>query len=150
MPHLDTATSAAVEELKRLLGARAADTPAVREQHSHDESYHVPAAPDVVCFPQSTDEVSTILGVSARYQLPVIPFGAGTSLEGHVNAIRGGITIDFREMRRILRISVEDMDATVEAGVTRLQLNKALRETGTMFTVDPGADSTIGGMAATR
>ena len=109
-----------------------------------------PAAPDVVCFPRTTDEVSEILKISARHQVPVIPFGTGTSLEGHVNAIHGGITIDLREMNAVLRIGAEDMDATVEAGVTRKQLNKALRSTGLTFTVDPGADASIGGMAATR
>jgi D-lactate dehydrogenase (cytochrome) len=150
MPHVETAIEAAFENLKALLGGRASVAAAVREQHSHDESYHTPAAPDIVCFPVSTEEVSAILKISAAHQVPVIPFGAGTSLEGHVNAIRGGITIDLREMNKVLRVSAEDMDATVEAGVTRLQLNKALRNTGVMFTVDPGADSSIGGMTATR
>jgi D-lactate dehydrogenase (cytochrome) len=150
MPHVETAIEAAFENLKALLGGRASVAAAVREQHSHDESYHTPAAPDIVCFPASTDEVSAILKISAAHQVPVIPFGAGTSLEGHVNAIRGGITIDLREMNKVLRVSAEDMDATVEAGVTRLQLNKALRNAGVMFTVDPGADSSIGGMTATR
>jgi D-lactate dehydrogenase (cytochrome) len=146
----DTALRSAVEALKRLLGPRATDAPVVREHHSHGESYHQPAAPDVVCFPASTQEVVEIVQISQRFQLPVVPFGAGTSLEGHVHAIRGGISIDLREMNRVLRISADDLDATVEAGVTRLQLAKALRSTGLMFPVDPGADATIGGMAATR
>jgi len=150
MGSLDTATGTAIDELRQLLGTRATDSAAVREQHSHDESYHTPAAPDIVCFPTSTEEVSAIVRISAKHGLPVIPFGAGTSLEGHVNAIHGGITIDMREMNRVLRVSAEDMDATVEAGVTRLQLNKALRSLGVTFTVDPGADATIGGMTATR
>ncbi len=150
MPRVETAVDAAVDELKQLLGARASVAAAVLEQHSHDESYHTPFAPDIVCFPRNTGEVSAILGISARHQVPVIPFGAGTSLEGHVNAIHGGITVDLREMNKVLRVSAEDMDATVEAGVTRLQLNKALRSSGLTFTVDPGADSSIGGMTATR
>ena len=141
---------AAIAELRHLLGPRASDAAAIRDHHSRGESYHTPAAPDIVCFPRSTDEVSGILKISARLGIPVVPFGAGTSLEGHVNAIRGGITIDLREMNTIVRVSVEDLDATVEAGVTRLQLQKALKNTGLTFPVDPGADATIGGMAATR
>ena len=141
---------AAISDLKSLLGARATTSPAQREHHSHGESYHPSAPPDVVCFPGSTNEVSEILKVSARHQIPVVPFGAGTSVEGQVNAIRGGITIDLREMNKILRIGVEDCDATVEAGVTRMQLVKALNNTGLTFFVDPGADATIGGMVGTR
>ena len=142
--------ASAVGELRQLLGSRASDADSVREHHSHGESYHRPAPPDVVCFPATTQEVVEIVKISRRFQLPVIPFGAGTSLEGHVHALRGGITIDLREMNRILRVGTEDLDATVEAGVTRLQLAKALRNTGLTFPVDPGADATIGGMAATR
>ncbi len=140
----------AIAELKQLLGPRASDATLVRDHHSHGESYHAPAPPDVVCFPESLDEVVEVVRIAARYKLPVVPFGAGTSLEGHVQALRGGVTIDVRDLNRITRISVEDLDATVEAGVTRLQLNKALRNTGLMFPVDPGADATIGGMTATR
>jgi len=149
-PATEAAVESAIRELRALLGSRASDAVAVREHHSHGESYHAPAAPDVVCFPHSTDEVAAILAISARRQIPVVPFGAGTSLEGHVNAIRGGICLDLREMNRVVRVSAEDLDATVEAGVTRLQLNKALNNTGLTFPVDPGADATIGGMAATR
>jgi D-lactate dehydrogenase (cytochrome) len=144
------AVEQAIRELKGHLGARATDAHAVRDHHSHGESYHTPAPPDVVCFPVSTEEVAAVAAIAARHRLPVVPFGAGSSLEGHVNAIHGGITIDLREMNRIVRVSVEDLDATVEAGVTRLQLHKALRNTGLMFPVDPGADATLGGMTATR
>jgi len=140
----------AIDDLKGLLGERATTAEAVREHHSHGESYHPPAFPDVVCFPHTTEEVSEILKISARRQLPVIPFGAGSSLEGHVHAVRGGITIDMHEMNKILRISPEDLDVTVEAGVTRQQLNDALRQSGLTFFIDPGAECTLGGMAATR
>jgi D-lactate dehydrogenase (cytochrome) len=140
----------ALRDLQEVLGTRATDAGAIREHHSHGESYHRAAAPDLVCFPASRDEVVHVVAVSRRYALPIVPFGAGTSLEGHVHALHGGISVDLREMNRILRVSPEDMDATVEAGVTRMQLARALRSTGLMFPVDPGADATIGGMAATR
>jgi D-lactate dehydrogenase (cytochrome) len=142
--------AAALIELKSLLGPRASDADSVREHHSHGESYHPPAAPDIVCFPVTTAEVSEVARISQRFELPLIPFGAGTSLEGHVHALRGGICVDLREMNRVLNVSAEDLDATVEAGVTRLQLARALRNTGLMFPIDPGADATIGGMTATR
>jgi len=144
------AVAAAIAELKERFGTRASDAPAVREHHSHGESYHAPAAPDVVCFPTTTEEVADIARVSARWGVPIVPFGAGTSVEGHVHAIRGGISIDMRQMNRVLRISAEDLDATVEAGVTRQQLARDLRATGLWFPIDPGADATIGGMTATR
>jgi len=155
MPSMSTiershAVAEAAAALRGLLGSRVTDGAAVREHHSHGESYHLPAAPDLVCFPETTEEVAAILAISQRFRLPVIPFGAGTSLEGHVHALHGGITLDLREMKRILRTSPEDLDATVEAGVTRKQLNAALRNTGLMFPIDPGADATIAGMAATR
>jgi len=147
---IESVRAAAVAELKRLLGARANDSASVREHHSRGESYHAPAAPDIVCFPHTTGEVADIVKTSARHQVPVVAFGAGTSLEGHVHAVYGGITIDLREMNKVLRVSSDDLDVTVEAGVTRKQLNKALHNTGLTFPVDPGADATIGGMAATR
>src|ERR1700733_2754585 len=117
----------AILQLRELLGPRVSDALAIRDHHSRGESYHAPAAPDAVCFPRTTDEVAGIVTISARLGIPIVPFGAGTSLEGHVNAVRGGITIDLREMNTIVRVSVEDLDATVEAGVTRLQLQKALK-----------------------
>ena len=149
-PAAADAVLSAARELRQLLGPRANDAAVVRDHHSHGESYHTPAAPDVVCFPHTTDEVAAIVRIARTHRLPIVPFGAGTSLEGHVNAFSGGITIDLREMNKVVRVSVDDLDATVEAGVTRLQLNKALNNTGLTFPVDPGADATIGGMTATR
>ena len=140
----------AFEQLTRLLGSRASDAAAVREHHSHGESYHPSAAPDIVCFPDTTAEVVEIVRISQACGLPIVPFGAGSSLEGHVQALQGGITIDLRGLNKVLRVSAEDLDVTVEAGVTRLQLAKALRNTGLTFPLDPGADATIGGMTATR
>jgi D-lactate dehydrogenase (cytochrome) len=144
------AIETALAELRALLGDRVTAAEAVREHHSHGESSHAPGLPDLVCFPRTTEEVSSIVQVSARLKLPVVPFGAGTSLEGNVNAVRGGLCLDMRQMNRVVRIGAEDMDATVEAGVTRMQLVKALDNTGLTFFIDPGADATLGGMASTR
>ena len=145
-----SAIDEALAELRTFLGGRVTAAEAAREHHSHGESSHRAGLPDLVCFAQSTEEVSRILQVSARHKLPIVPFGAGTSLEGGVNALHGGISIDMRQMNRVLRVSVEDMDATVEAGISRLQLVKALENTGLTFFIDPGADATIGGMVSTR
>lgn len=141
---------AALSELSALLASRVTASAVQREHHSRGESYHAPGLPDLVCFPKTNAEVSEIMKISARHIIPVIPFGAGTSLEGHVNALWGGISMDLRQMNKILRIDLKDGDATVEAGVTRLQLVKALNNSGLTFFVDPGADATIGGMASTR
>jgi D-lactate dehydrogenase (cytochrome) len=137
-------------ELKRLLGDRLSTTDAVREHHSHGESWHAPAAPDAVAFPTTTDEVAMIVGACARAGVPVIAFGMGSSLEGHVNAVEGGVSIDLTRMTRVLRLSAEDLDVTVEAGLTHRALNDHLKNTGLFFPVDPGADATLGGMTATR
>lgn len=140
----------ALADLRKLLGDRATAGFAVREHHSHGESSHPPGIPDMVCFPLNTEEVSEIVKVSAMNRLPVIPFGAGTSVEGQVHAVRGGICIDMSRMNGILRVSSDDMDATVQAGVTHEQLAKAVHHSGLTFFIDPGADATLGGMASTR
>ena len=142
--------SALVADLQTILGDRCTTNPTQLQNHSHGESYHTPGPPDVVVFPLSTEEVSAVMRAAARHKAPVVPYGIGSGLEGHVNALNGGISIDLSRMNRVVRVNVEDLDATVEAGVTHRQLNKALEKAGVHFWVDPGADATIGGMAATR
>jgi D-lactate dehydrogenase (cytochrome) len=143
-------SSPLIADLRARLGDRCSTNASQLEVHSHGESWHAPAAPDVVVFPLSTDEVSAVMAVAATHRAAVVPFGIGSALEGHVNAIAGGISVDMSRMNRILRVSVDDLDATVEAGVTHRQLNKELASSGVQFWVDPGADATLGGMAATR
>jgi len=137
-------------ELEGLLGERFSLSPAVRTQHGKDESYHASAPPDAVAFARSTQEVQAIVRACARHRVPVIPFGTGTSLEGHVAALKGGVTIDLSQMNRILAVHEGDLDVQIEAGVTRKQLNAHLRDSGLFFPIDPGADASLGGMAATR
>src|SRR5258705_4434469 len=141
------AREALVADLRALAGDRCTTNPTQLEHHSHGESWHDPAAPDVVVFPTSTDDVSAMVKVAARHRAPVVPFGIGSSLEGHVNAFSGGVSIDFSRMSRVLAINADDLDATVEAGVTHRALNKVLNNKGLAFWVDPGADATIGGLA---
>ena len=139
----------ALRDLEELLGDRLNLSTAIRDHHGRDESSLPPASPDAVAFPTSTDEVSRILQICSRHRVPVIPFGAGTSLEGHVLATRGGLCVDLTRMDRILELNVDDLDVTVEAGVTRRRLDERLRKEGLFFPVDPGADATLGGMVAT-
>jgi len=141
---------AAVAELRAHFGDRLVASDAVREQHGVDEGWHDGVAPDAVVFAESTDDVVTVVRTCAAHRVPVIPFGAGTSLEGHIAALRGGISLDLSGMQEIVRVSVDDLDCTVQAGVRRKQLNDRLARDGVFFPIDPGADATLGGMAATR
>jgi D-lactate dehydrogenase (cytochrome) len=118
-------------------------------RHGTDEGWHEPAAPDIVVYPRDTEEAAAVVRLCRDHKTPIVPFGAGTSLEGHVAAVKGGVSVDTTEMDKILRLSVEDMDVTVQAGVTRRALDAKLRPEGVFFSVDPGADATIGGMVAT-
>ncbi len=136
--------------LRELLGERLSTTDAVREHHGKDESAHPHAWPDAVAYAQTTGEVAQIVKLCGRHRVPLIAFGIGSSLEGQVLAIHGGLSLDFTRMNRILAVSIDDLDAMVEPGVTRKQLNSHLAGTGLFFPIDPGADATIGGMAATR
>ena len=150
-PAIRTATSAAaLAELAARFGERFSTAMALRERHGQDESWHKPAPPDAVVFPESVDEIAAAVRICAQHRVPIIPFGVGTSLEGHIAALHGGVCLDLGRMNRVLEVNAEDLDARVEAGVTRKQLNAYIKDTGLFFPVDPGADATLGGMTATR
>mgnify|MGYP001382672166 CR=1 FL=1 len=136
--------------LKQSFGERFQTGQAFREQHAHTTSYLTSQLPDGVVFVESADDVKAVVKACTEHKVPVVPFGVGTSLEGQVNAPSGGISIDFSRMNKVLRISPEDLDVTVEPGVTREELNRELRATGLFFPIDPGANATLGGMTATR
>jgi D-lactate dehydrogenase (cytochrome) len=144
------AIEAAVAALAAKFGNRLVTSRAVREQHANTTSWIANEPPDAVVFPQATDDVQDIVRICARLRVPVIPFGTGTSLEGHINAPYGGVSIDFRDMNRVLAVNAQDLDCVVEPGITRKQLNEHLRDQGLFFPLDPGADASLGGMAATR
>ncbi|MBW7921499.1 MAG: FAD-binding protein [Rubellimicrobium sp.] len=138
------------QELATRFGDRFTQNPTERLNHAGGESHHVKQPPDAVVWPLSSDEVAAIVRVCVAHDTPVIGYGLGSSLEGHVSAVRGGVAIDMMRMERILRVSPDDLDCTVEAGITREALNTGLRASGLFFPVDPGANATLGGMAATR
>jgi D-lactate dehydrogenase (cytochrome) len=144
------ATKAAIAALNAAFGNRVVTSQAVREQHGNTITWIPNQPPDAVVFPQSTADVQQIVRICAAHNVPIVPFGTGTSLEGHVNAPRGGVSVDFRDMNKVIAIHAEDLDCVIEPGITRKALNEQLRDSGLFFPIDPGADASLGGMAATR
>jgi len=144
------AVDRAISALAARFGNRLVTSQAVREQHGNILTWIENQPPDAVVFPQSAEDVQDAVRICMQHKVPVIPYGTGTSLEGHINAPRGGVTLDVRDMNRILAVHAEDLDCVVEPGVTRKQLNEYLRDQGLFFPIDPGADASIGGMTATR
>ncbi|MDA5195100.1 FAD-binding oxidoreductase [Govanella unica] len=144
------AIATVITDLRALLGERLSTGAAVRGHHGKDLSHHEAALPDAVAFPGTTEEVAAIVRICAAHRVPVIAYGTGTSLEGHINAIEGGICIDLGGLNRILKVNTADLDVTVEAGVTRMDLNAHIRDSGLFFPIDPGANASLGGMCATR
>src|ERR1700732_4759517 len=144
------AVAAVIAALAAQFGNRLVTSQAVREQHGNTVTWIENQPPDAVVFPQTTADVQWIVRLCAAARVPVIAFGTGTSLEGQINAPRGGISLDFRDMNRVLAVHAEDLDCVIEPGITRKTLNEQLRDQGVFFPIDPGADASIGGMAATR
>lgn len=141
---------ALLNALQARFGDRVSTSPAVREHHGRDESPFPAALPDAVVFVESTEDVVEVVNLCRAHRCPIIPYGAGSSLEGHLLAIHGGVSVDMSRMNRLLSVAPEDLLATVQAGVTRKQLNQEIRDTGLFFPIDPGADATLGGMVGTR
>jgi len=139
-----------VEQLAQRFGANLSTATAVREHHGRDESPYAPMLPDAVVFAESTEDVAAAVALCARFRVPLIPYGVGSSLEGHLLAVQGGVSVDLSRMNHVLAVNGEDLTVTVQAGVTRKQLNEEIKTTGFFFPIDPGADATIGGMTATR
>jgi len=150
LEHNEAGIATAVDILHQRFGERLVRSQAVREQHGHTTTWLPNQPPDAVVFAQSTDEVVEIVKICSEHKVPIIPFGTGTSLEGHLNAPVGGVSIDVSQMNQVLAVHAEDLDCVVQPGVTRKALNEYLRDTGLFFPIDPGADASIGGMAATR
>ncbi|MFY8129934.1 MAG: FAD-binding oxidoreductase, partial [Burkholderiaceae bacterium] len=138
------------QELKNRFAERYSTAQAVREHHGKDESPYDPMLPDAVVFVRTTQEIIELVHACEHYRVPLIPYGAGSSIEGHLLALQGGISIDMSQMNQVLAVNAEDLTATVQAGVTRKQLNQELKSSGLFFPIDPGADATLGGMTATR
>ena len=136
--------------LRALFGDRLSTSQAMREHHGRDESSYDPMLPDAVVFAHSTEEVAAAVALCNEYKVPVIPYGTGTSLEGHILALSGGLSIDLLQMNRVIAVHAQDLTVTVQPGVTRKQLNVEIKDTGLFFPIDPGADASLGGMAATR
>ena len=147
---MSAAADTVIAQARAFLGDRITTNHALREQHSHGEDTQTPVMPDAVAFLESGAEAARILALCHAHNVPVVPFGAGTSLEGHVTPVRGGISLDMSRMTRVLSVNASDMDCRIQAGVTRQQLNEHLRDQGLFFPVDPGSECTIGGMCATR
>lgn len=139
-----------IRELGALFGERCSTGETIREQHGRDESFHPSAPPDAVVFVESNEEVAEIMKLCVQHGTPIIPYGTGTSLEGHVAALQGGVCIDLTRMNQVLEVNAADLDCRVQAGVTRKQVNHHLRNSGLFFPIDPGADASLGGMTATR
>lgn len=150
LPRNESGIQTAMGVLKQQFGDRFQTSPSVREQHGHTTTWIANQMPDAVVFAKSTQEVSDIVKVCADHKVPVIAFGTGTSLEGHVNAPAGGISIDLSQMNKIINVHAEDLDCVIQPGVTREDLNTHLRDQGLFFPIDPGANASLGGMAATR
>ncbi|HEU5273450.1 MAG TPA: FAD-binding protein, partial [Xanthobacteraceae bacterium] len=149
-PRDATAVATVIDALAARFGNRLVTAAAVREQHANTTTWVANEPADAVVYPQSTEDVQQVVRLCAPHGVPVIAFGTGTSLEGQINAPQGGICIDFRDMNRVLVVHAEDLDCVIEPGITRKALNEQLRDQGLFFPIDPGADASLGGMAATR